>query len=68
MSEQAKWEYRLVTAPWTTPGESWAEFYLNPAGDEGWEAISVQPAASDEVHILLKRPKATTVRARSAGF
>jgi len=67
MSEQAKWEYRLVTAPWTAPGESWAEFYLNPAGDEGWEAISVLPAG-DEVHILLKRSKASTVRARSAGF
>lgn len=51
-----RWEYRLVTAPGTTAGEQWADLYLNPLGEEGWEAIAVLPAG-DDLRILLKRPK-----------
>ena len=66
MNDPQKWEYRLVTAPWKTPGEQWANLHLNPAGDEGWEAVAVLPAA-DDLHILMKRRKVENAKPYKAG-
>lgn len=53
--EHQKWEYHLGLAPMSAPGEPWADQYLKPLGDEGWEAVAYLP---EPVHrILFKRPK-----------
>jgi len=67
MNEHVKWEYRLVTAPWTTPGEQWAQLHLNPAGEDGWEAIGVLPAG-DDLRILMKRPKVEGNKPRKVAY
>ena len=48
-----KWEYQVVT-------RKLEDQYLNPHGDEGWELVSLVPAAvpDDGYVFVFKKPKA----------
>jgi len=66
MTEQALWEYRVVSIGGTFgTKDDLLQVTLNEMGEQGWEAVSVYTIGqSPKVTIVAKRPLTATTRRR----